>query len=125
LPTTAGGRIPWLSERAMTSARQSRLLFAVCFFLCSVVMMYGQASFFEQVIGGSDNGINCETFSTTKLAISCTGNWVGASAEGYEIAKAQNGFGTMRGYGFSAVIIAEDGGNGSAAAQVVEGVEDY
>jgi hypothetical protein len=106
----------------------SRLLFVVCFCLCSVAAMHGQqASFVEQVIGESDTGggANCEKYSTTKLAISCTGNWSAPSAEGYEIAKAQNGFGSMKGYSYSSVTIAVNHGDGEDSAPVNEIVEDY
>jgi len=104
----------------------SRLLLVVCFCFCAAAAMHGQASFVEQVMGESSTGggVNCKNYSTTKLAISCTGSWEAASAEGYEIAKAKNGFGTMRGYGFSSVTIAEQGGDGEDVAYVDEIVED-
>lgn len=111
-PSHLRRRNPWLRERAITSSRKLHSLLVVCLFFCSVGVIYGQASFTEEVIGESTAGANCEQYSTTKLAISCTGSWATASAEGYEIATAKNGFGPMRAYSFSSVTL----GDGEPAA---------
>jgi hypothetical protein len=101
-------------------------LLVFCFFICSVAEMRGQSSFVEQVIGQSNTagGANCENYSTSKLAISCTGSWGVDSAQGYEVAVAKNNFGTMRGYGQSSVTIVEQDADGEDIAQVDEIVED-
>jgi hypothetical protein len=88
--------------------------FVVCFFLCPVAAMHGQASFIEQVLGTNSPGPDCNKSSTTKLAISCSTSWVneGTQTEGSSEAIAKNAYGTMRAYAFSSVTFFE---NGSAA----------
>jgi len=100
--------------------RRTVLLF-VCFCLFSAAAMHAQqASFVEEVTGASDAGINCQDISSKNFKIYCTGSWVSDSAEGYEIAVAKNGFGSMGAYSFSSVT-----GSGADFAYINDGIEDY
>jgi hypothetical protein len=110
----------------MTLPRKLHLLFVVCFFFCSVAVMYGQGSSFgEGVTGESEAGTNCQKNSTKKLAISCSGSWGVVDAEGSEIATAKNGFGHMRAYSYSEVTILVDHTDAYDSAPVSEVVQDY
>ena len=83
-----------------------RLLFVVCFFLCSVVAMQGQ-TFAESVTGGDPTG-QCNKQTSIKKRISCARSWSNSVATGYEEAIAKNSFGTMRFYSYSEVTCSVD-----------------
>lgn len=83
-------------------------LFIVCFSLCSVARMHGQAYFSEDV-DGFHSGSGCNKSSSTVLDISCESSWSDENATGYEAAGAKNSFGIMSG-GVLAEVICGAGG---------------
>ncbi len=102
-------------------------LFVVCLFLCLVSAMHGQASYFEDAVWTENLGgvTGCTNSSSTKLAISCTSTWDATNAVGSELVIAHNGYGTMSFYGFSSILIGEDGFEGADTAAGSEAVVDY
>jgi hypothetical protein len=101
-------------------------LFVVCLFFCSVAAMHGQASNFEEgVYTDYWGGPGCSNSSTTKLAISCSSSWDSGGATGTAVVNAQNGYGTMRFYGFSSITIYEQNFSGLDEGAGSEAVVDY
>jgi len=117
----------------MRISRKLHLFSLVCFFLCPVAAMHGQASYFSESVAAAPfagTAKICSNFSSTKLAISCSNSWEDTDseaevlAEGYEQAIAKNGFGTMSAYAYSFVTIVEQGTSAADSAQATEAIED-
>ena len=68
--------------------------------------MQGQAYYHSEQVNAEPPtgfGTPCSNFRSSKFKISCSNNWLGSGAEGYEQAEAKNGFGTMALYGYSQI----------------------
>jgi hypothetical protein len=91
------GTEPYFHQNIEGRGVISHLLLVVCFFLCSVAAVQGQAYFSEEVSGYHAGSGSCSAGSHTQLDISCRASWTDSVATGWEMAVAKNGFGFMGG----------------------------
>jgi hypothetical protein len=100
----------------------SRLLFVVCFCVCSVAIVQAQADFTEAIETSDPTG-GCNKSSNTKKSISCSHSGSDSNASYYEEGIAKNSFGIMRGYTYSEVTCVVNlcsASDGSLMSEIIE-----